>query len=76
VSLEVDKRSGLPSTSKTTENAEKIPELIHKGRCGAIHDLADSVRISYGYCQDILTENMNMPLIARPYVPENHRVCD
>jgi hypothetical protein len=30
VSVEDDKRSGRPSTSKTTENVEKILELIHE----------------------------------------------
>jgi hypothetical protein len=32
VSVEDDKRSGRPSTSKTTEDVEKIRELIHKDR--------------------------------------------
>jgi hypothetical protein len=32
VSVEDDKRSGRPSTSKMTENIEKILELIHKDR--------------------------------------------
>jgi hypothetical protein len=30
VSVEDDERSGRPSTSKMTENVEKIRELIHK----------------------------------------------
>jgi hypothetical protein len=30
VSAEDDERSGRPSTSKTTENVEKIRELIHE----------------------------------------------
>jgi hypothetical protein len=30
VSVEDDKHSGRPSTSKTTENFEKIRELIHE----------------------------------------------
>jgi hypothetical protein len=41
-----------------------------------IHELADTIGISYGVCQEILTENLNMRLIARPHVPENYRVCD
>jgi hypothetical protein len=32
VSVEDDERSGRPSTRKTTENVEKIGELIHKDR--------------------------------------------
>jgi hypothetical protein len=30
VSVEDDEHSGQPSTSKTTENIEKILELVHK----------------------------------------------
>jgi hypothetical protein len=33
VSAEDDKRSGRPSTSKMTENVEKIQELIHGDHC-------------------------------------------
>jgi hypothetical protein len=32
VSVDDDERSGQPSTSKTTENVEKIWELIHEDR--------------------------------------------
>jgi hypothetical protein len=33
VSVEDGERSGRPSTSKMTENVEKIPELIHEDCC-------------------------------------------
>jgi predicted ArsR family transcriptional regulator len=82
VSVE-DGRPGRPSTSKTKENVEKIRELIHEHGHRRISELADTVGISYGVCQEILTENMNMRRIApssrqraRPYIPENHTVCD
>jgi hypothetical protein len=54
MSIENGKRSGRPSTSKTTENVEKIRELIHKDRRRTIDELADTVGISYGVCQEIL----------------------
>jgi hypothetical protein len=38
-----DERSGRPSTSKTTENVEKIIELIHEGRLRTIREPADTV---------------------------------
>jgi hypothetical protein len=60
VSVEDDKRSGVPSTSKTKENVEKICELIHEDRRQTIHELADTSGISYKVCQEILTENLNM----------------
>jgi hypothetical protein len=66
-----------------TENVEQIQELINEDCCRTIHELADTIRISYGVCQEILTENLNMCRIApssqqhaHPHVPENHRVCD
>jgi transposase len=68
VSVEDDKRSGRPSTSKT-ENIEKIRELIHEDCCQTISELTDTAGISYGVCQDILTENLNMCHIATKFVP-------
>jgi transposase len=83
VSVEDDESSGRPSSSKMTENVQKIRELIHKDHCWTIHELADTVGISYEICQKILTENLNTHHIsplswqrAHLHVPENHRVCD
>jgi hypothetical protein len=69
VSAEDNERSGRRSTSKTTDNAEKIPELINEDRRRTVHELADTVGISYGVCQEILTENLNMRRIATKFVP-------
>jgi transposase len=83
MSVEDNERSGRPSTSKTTENVERIRELIYEDRRRQIHELADTVGISYGVYQEILTENLNMRYIAppsrqrtSPHIPENYRVCD
>jgi hypothetical protein len=82
VSVEDGKCAGQPSTSKTTENVKKIWELIHRDCRWTICELADTVGISYGVCQEILTENLNMHHLApssrraHPHVAENHRVCD
>jgi hypothetical protein len=43
----------------------KNRELIHKDRRRTIHELANTVGISYGVCQEILTEKLNMRCIAR-----------
>jgi hypothetical protein len=64
VSVEDDERSGRPSNSKMTENVEKIQELLHEICRQTIHDLAVTAGISYGVCQEILTENLNMHHIA------------
>jgi hypothetical protein len=69
VSDEDQERSGRPSTSKTTENVEKIQELILQDCSRTIHELADTVGISYGVCQEILTENLNMYHTATKFVP-------
>jgi hypothetical protein len=60
VSVEDDERSRQPSTSKTTENVEKIRELIRKDYRRTIHELADTAGLSYGVYQESLTENLNM----------------
>jgi ribosomal protein S25 len=66
-----------------TENVEKIEELVNEYCCWTIYELADTVGISYGVCQEILTENLNMRRIAPssrqracPHIPENHRGYD
>jgi hypothetical protein len=52
-----------------TENVEKNQEFIHEDRCQTIHKLTDTVGISYGVCQEILRENLNMCHIAAKFVP-------
>jgi ribosomal protein S25 len=64
MSAEDDNCSGLPSTTKTIDNVEKIRELINEDRCLTVHELADTVGISYGVCQEILAENLNVCHIA------------
>jgi hypothetical protein len=52
-----------------TENVEKIRELMHEDHHWTIHELSDSVGITYGICQEILTENLYMHGIAAKFVP-------
>jgi hypothetical protein len=68
VSVEDDESLGRPSTRKMTENLEKIRALIHKDCCRTIHELTDTVGISYGVCQEILTENLNIRHIVAKFV--------
>jgi hypothetical protein len=68
VSVEDDEHSGQPSTRKMLENVEKIRKLIHEDRRRTIHELADTTEISYGVCQVILMENLNMHSIAAKFV--------
>jgi hypothetical protein len=62
--VEDDERSGWPCISKMTENVERIREPIQEDSQRRIHELADTAGISYGVCQEILTENLNMRRIA------------
>jgi hypothetical protein len=50
------------------QNVEKNWELIHEDCRRTIHELADAVGISYGVCQEILTENLNMRCIAMKFL--------
>jgi hypothetical protein len=59
VSVEDNRHSGRPRTSKTTGNVEKIQELIHEDRRQTIYEPGHTIGINYGVCQ-ILTENLNM----------------
>jgi hypothetical protein len=68
VSVEDHEHSGRPSTRKTTENVQKIRELIHGDHRRTIYELADTAGISYGVCQ-ILTENLNTCHTATKFVP-------
>jgi hypothetical protein len=83
VSVEDDECSGQPDTSKMTENVKKIQELIDKDRRRTVHELADTIWISYGVSQEILTENLNTRHISPSsqqraclHIHENHRICD
>jgi hypothetical protein len=70
VLVEDDKFSGRPSTSKTTENVEKIREPINEDHRRTIHELADTAGISYGIFQEILTEYSSFITTMRP--PTRH----
>jgi hypothetical protein len=48
---------------------KKIIELIHEDHCWTVHELTDTIGISYGVCQEILTENFNMRCVAAKFVP-------
>jgi ribosomal protein S25 len=70
---------GDQAQAKRQKMLKKIREFIHKNRCPTIHELADTVGISYGISQEILTENLNMHRTALPFrqsacshIPENH----
>jgi transposase len=69
VSAEDDERSGRPNTIKTTENIEKILELIHEDHRRTIHELRHCWDQLWSLPED-LNRNLNMHLIASKFVPQ------
>jgi hypothetical protein len=63
-----DERSGRSSTRKTTENVKKSNTDPRRPSPNN-PELADTAGISYGVCQEIVTENLNMRRIAAKFVP-------
>jgi hypothetical protein len=61
---------GNKTPAKWQKMVKKIWQLIHEDRRHqTIHELADTGGISYGVCQEILKENLNMPHSAVKFVP-------
>jgi hypothetical protein len=69
ISTDDDYRSGRPSTVTTPENVAKIRDLILQDRRLTIQDLCNTLGLSYGTCQRILSEELNMRSIAAKFVP-------
>ena len=59
-SVEDDKHSGRPSTCTTPEMIAKVREVILEDRRQTIHDVCNRVGLSYGSCQRILADELNM----------------
>jgi hypothetical protein len=52
-----------------TENVKTYQEFINEDHRQTIHELVDTVGISYGVCQEILTGNLNKNHTAKMFVP-------
>ena len=55
-SFEDNPRSGRPSTSHTKETMARVQEIIRADQHLTIREVAEEVRIAFGTCQKILTE--------------------
>jgi hypothetical protein len=60
---------GDKAPAKLQKMLKKIQELILEDRHRTIHEITDTVGISYGVCQEMLTENLNMHHIAVKFIP-------
>jgi hypothetical protein len=52
--------SGQPCLSKTDYSVMLIKELVHESKNIIICDLANEMQISFGSCQNVLTQDLNM----------------
>ncbi|PNF35989.1 hypothetical protein B7P43_G02291 [Cryptotermes secundus] len=64
-----DDRSGRPSKGKTPENVAKVRDLILQDRRLTIQDLCNALGLSYGTCQRISSEELNVRIAAK-FVPQ------
>ena len=68
-SFEDDPRPGRPSTSHTEETVARVREIIRADRRLTIREVAEEVRIAFGTCQKILTEDLRMRRVTAKFVP-------
>jgi len=69
LSLADQPRSGRPSTSQTDENIARIRELILEDRHRTTDDLVDLSGVSWSSCQRILSEELQIKIVAAKFVP-------
>ena len=68
-SVDDNPRSGRPTTSKTDDCVARVRELIRANRRLTIRELSVEVGVSYGTCQAILTQDLNMRRVDAKFVP-------
>jgi hypothetical protein len=59
-SIEDDQQTGRPISSTTLDAIAQLQQLVHEDRHRTIEDLAGEIRIGYGTCQLILTDELGM----------------
>jgi len=67
-SADENPRSGRPTTSKTDNCVARVQELIQANRHLKIRELSVEFGVSYGTCQAILTQDLNMRRVAAKFV--------
>jgi len=68
-SIDKDSRSGRPSTLTDYVHIDAVLHLILQNHRLTIREIAEDVGISFGLCQAILTEKLNMQRVAAKFVP-------
>jgi hypothetical protein len=69
--LKLPNVQGGQAPAKRQKHAEKIGELIHEDRRRIIYEVADTGGISYGVCQEILTEISTCVTLPRSLFPDS-----
>jgi len=67
-SFEDHSRPGRPSTSNTEGTVACVQEIIRADRHLTIREVAEEVRIAFGMCQKILTEDLRMRRVTAKFV--------
>jgi len=67
-SVDDNPRSGRPTTSKTDDFVARVREMIPANWRLTIRELSVEVGVSYGTCQAILTQDLNMRRVAAKFV--------
>ncbi|KAL0831014.1 hypothetical protein ABMA28_001900 [Loxostege sticticalis] len=66
---EDDQRTGRPSTSVTEENVKKVEKMVLEDRRITIKYLAETLKISFGSIQSILTNSLGFKKVSARWVP-------
>ena len=68
-SFEDDPRPSRPFTSHTEDTVARVREIIRADRRLTIREVAEEVRIAFGTCQKIITEDLRMRRVTAKFVP-------
>ncbi|XP_025152971.1 putative uncharacterized protein FLJ37770 [Harpegnathos saltator] len=72
--IEDGARSGRPSTSTSDENVGKIEEIVLANRRITIREVAEEIGISYGSCEAIFTNALNMKRFIQQFLTKHNTV--
>ena len=62
-------RSGRPSLSIDVQHVEMVYTVINKNCLVSVHEVAEEVGISVGFCHLILTEKLGIQCVSAKLVP-------
>jgi len=68
-SVESDRRSGRPSTSRNEEMIAKVRNVVRNNTRLTVREIADDCGISASSCDAILTDDLHMKRVCTKFVP-------